>query len=142
LQQGQVKRFRGAAQTFGIQRLRSLAQRRDLPGRLHYDMPPPFRYAAARSDASGRTWFGKRIRTASARPDDAAAIGKRSSATEACYKAGVGALIPPLGATLDRKASQPVKAEAVVKFLLLAEPNPSRREALVQIQGITLVLAA
>ena len=63
-------------------------------------------------------------------------------ATEACYKAGVGARIPlSIGATLDPKASQPVKTEAVVKFLL-AETNPARREAVVQIQGITLVLAA
>lgn len=63
-------------------------------------------------------------------------------ATEACYKAGVGARIPlSIGATLDPKASQPVKVEAVVKSLL-AEANPGRREAVVQIQGITLVLAA
>jgi microcystin degradation protein MlrC len=63
-------------------------------------------------------------------------------ATEACYKAGVGVRIPlSIGATLDPKASRPVKAEAVVKFLL-AETNPARREAVVQVQGITLVLAA
>ena len=64
-------------------------------------------------------------------------------ATDACYKAGVGTRIPlSIGATLDPKASQPVKVEAVVKFLL-AETNPARREAVVEIQGrITLVLAA
>jgi microcystin degradation protein MlrC len=63
-------------------------------------------------------------------------------ATEACYQAGVGARIPlSIGATLDPKASQPVKTEAVVKFLL-QETNPALREAVVQIQGITLVLAA
>jgi microcystin degradation protein MlrC len=63
-------------------------------------------------------------------------------ATEACYKAGVGVRIPlTIGATLDPEASQPVKAEAVVKFLL-TETNPARREAVVNIQGITLVLAA
>ena len=63
-------------------------------------------------------------------------------ATEACYKAGVGARIPlSIGATLDPKASRPVKAEAVVKSLL-EEPNPAHREAVVEIQGITLVLAA
>jgi microcystin degradation protein MlrC len=63
-------------------------------------------------------------------------------ATEACYKAGVGARIPlSIGATLDPKASQPVKAEGVVKFLL-TETDPARREAVVEIQGITLVLAA
>src|SRR5580704_9174133 len=63
-------------------------------------------------------------------------------ATEACYKGGVGAGIPlSIGATLDPKASRPVKTEAVVKFLL-AETDPARREAVVEIQGITLVLAA
>jgi microcystin degradation protein MlrC len=62
-------------------------------------------------------------------------------ATEACYKAGVGARIPlSIGATLDPQASQPVKTQAVVKYLL-AETNPALREAVVQIQGITLVLA-
>jgi microcystin degradation protein MlrC len=72
-------------------------------------------------------------------------------ATEACYKAGVGARIPlSIGGTLDPKASQPVKTEAVVRFLL-AEADPAHREAVVQIpieagalprQGITLVLSA
>lgn len=63
-------------------------------------------------------------------------------ATEACYKAGVGERIPlSIGATLDPKASTPIKTEAVVKFLL-EEKNPARREAVVEIQGITLVLAA
>ena len=63
-------------------------------------------------------------------------------ATEACYRAGVGARIPlSIGATLDPQASQPVKTEAVVKFLL-AETNPALREAVVQIEGITLVLSA
>ncbi len=63
-------------------------------------------------------------------------------ATEACYKGGVGARIPlSIGATLDPKASQSVKTEVVVKFLL-AETDPARREAVVEIQGITLVVAA
>jgi microcystin degradation protein MlrC len=63
-------------------------------------------------------------------------------ATDACYKAGVGARIRlSIGATLDPKASRPVKAEAVVRFLL-AETDPARREAVVQIEGVTLVLAA
>ncbi len=63
-------------------------------------------------------------------------------ATEACYKAGVGARLPlSIGAILDPKASRPVKTEAVVNFLL-AENNPALREAVVQIQGITLVLSA
>ncbi len=63
-------------------------------------------------------------------------------ATEACYQAGVSARIPlSIGASLDPQASQPVKTEAMVKFLL-AETDPARREAVVQIQGITLVLSA
>ena len=63
-------------------------------------------------------------------------------ATETCYKGGVGARITlSIGATLDPKASKPVKAEGVVKFLL-AETNPAKREAVVQIEGITLVLSA
>jgi microcystin degradation protein MlrC len=63
-------------------------------------------------------------------------------ATEAAYKAGVGATIPlSIGATLDPLASKPVKAEAKVKFLL-EEKNPARHEAVVQIDGITLVLSA
>ena len=63
-------------------------------------------------------------------------------ATEACYKAGVGARVPlSIGATLDPQASTPVKVQAVVKQLL-DESNPARREAVVQIDGITLLLAA
>jgi microcystin degradation protein MlrC len=63
-------------------------------------------------------------------------------ATEACYKSGVGARIPlSIGGTLDPESSRPVKVEATIKFLL-AEASPARREAVVEIQGITLVLAA
>ena len=63
-------------------------------------------------------------------------------ATEACYQAGVGARIRlSIGATLDPKASRPVNADSEVKFLL-PESNPARREAVVQIEGITLVLSA
>ena len=48
-----------------------------------------------------------------------AGITDRPAILVACYKAGVGARIPlSIGATLYPKASQPVKAEAVVKFLL------------------------
>jgi microcystin degradation protein MlrC len=64
------------------------------------------------------------------------------AATEACYAAGVGAkLLLSIGATLDPDASKPVKAEATVTFLL-REKDPAHREAVVQIQGITLVLSA
>lgn len=63
-------------------------------------------------------------------------------ATEAVYKAGVGATVPlSIGATLDPLASKPVKAHAKVRFLL-EEKNPARREAAVQIEGVTLVLSA
>jgi microcystin degradation protein MlrC len=63
-------------------------------------------------------------------------------ATEACYKAGVGARIPlSVGGTLDPEGSRPVKVEAVIKFLL-AETNPAHREAVVETEGVTLVLAA
>jgi microcystin degradation protein MlrC len=63
-------------------------------------------------------------------------------ATEACYKAGVGARIPlSIGGTLDPEGSRPVKVEAVIKSLL-AETNPARREAVVETEGVTLVLAA
>jgi microcystin degradation protein MlrC len=72
-------------------------------------------------------------------------------ATEACYQVGVGQRVHlSIGATLDPKASRPVKTEAMVRFLL-DEKNPARREAVVRIpadpgafvrQGITLVLSA
>ncbi len=63
-------------------------------------------------------------------------------AVEACYKAGVGATIPlSVGATLDPLASKPVKVQATVKALLQSVA-PERREAAVQIQGVTLILSA
>ena len=63
-------------------------------------------------------------------------------ATEACYKAGVGAIIPlSIGATLDSKASYPVKVKGTIKFLLKTD-NPLLREAVVQVEGITVVLGA
>ena len=63
-------------------------------------------------------------------------------ATEASYAAGIGKAIPlSIGATLDPLASKAVKANATVKFLL-DEKNPAMREAVVQIQGVTLVLSA
>ena len=63
-------------------------------------------------------------------------------ATDVCYKAGVGATLPlVIGATLDPLASQPVKVQAKVIFLLPAE-DPTLREAVVQIEGVTLVLCA
>jgi microcystin degradation protein MlrC len=63
-------------------------------------------------------------------------------ATEACYQAGVGATIPlKIGATLDPQFSKPVSATAKVVFLLQAE-RPAERQAVVSIDGITLVLTA
>ena len=63
-------------------------------------------------------------------------------ATDACYKAGVGA-VPPLsiGATLDPLGSTPVNVRAKVIFLLPVS-TPRLREAVVQIEGVTLVLSA
>lgn len=63
-------------------------------------------------------------------------------ATDACYKAGVGATLPlSIGATLDPLGSRPVKVNAKVVFLLPAATEPLR-EAVVQIEGVTLVLCA
>ena len=63
-------------------------------------------------------------------------------ATDACYKAGVGATLPlSIGATLDPLGSRPVKVTAKVIFLLPAA-TPRLREAVVQIEGVTLVLTA
>jgi microcystin degradation protein MlrC len=63
-------------------------------------------------------------------------------ATDACYKAGVGAMLPlSIGATLDPLGSRPVKASAKVIFLLPSS-DLRLREAVVQIDGVTLVLSA
>ncbi len=63
-------------------------------------------------------------------------------ATNACYQAGVGATLPlSIGATLDPLGSKPVKVQAKVIFLLPAATE-LLREAVVQIEGVTLVLSA
>jgi microcystin degradation protein MlrC len=63
-------------------------------------------------------------------------------ATEACYRAGVGATLPlKIGATLDPQASKPVDVTAKVVFLLTTQDLPER-QAVVDIQGIRLVLTA
>lgn len=63
-------------------------------------------------------------------------------ATDACYAAGVGATLPlSIGATLDPLGSKPVHAQAKVVFLLPATET-RLREAVVQVEGVTLVLAA
>ena len=63
-------------------------------------------------------------------------------AADKCYAAGVGArLLLSIGATLDPLGSKPVHASAKVVFLLPAT-NPMDREAVVQMEGVTLVLSA
>lgn len=63
-------------------------------------------------------------------------------ATDACYNAGIGAVLPlSIGATLDPLGSTPVKVRAKVIFLLPVS-TPRLREAVVQIEGVTLVLSA
>lgn len=63
-------------------------------------------------------------------------------ATAACYRAGVGATLPlSIGGALDPLSSRPVQVRATVRTLL-PEPDPARREAVVEIEGIQVVLAA
>jgi microcystin degradation protein MlrC len=63
-------------------------------------------------------------------------------AADACYKVGVGAtLFLSIGATLDPLGSKPVTAWAKVIFLLPVSA-PRLREAVVQIEGVTLALSA
>jgi microcystin degradation protein MlrC len=63
-------------------------------------------------------------------------------ATEASYQAGVGATLPlKIGATLDPEGSQPVDVTAKVVFLLQTDKLPER-QAVVEVQGISVVLTA
>jgi microcystin degradation protein MlrC len=63
-------------------------------------------------------------------------------ATEACYRAGVGATLPlSIGATLDPLGSRPVKATAKVIFLFPTD-QPLERQAVVQVGGVKVVLTA
>jgi microcystin degradation protein MlrC len=63
-------------------------------------------------------------------------------ATEACYKAGVGATLPlSIGATLDPKSSKPVHVQAKVRFVR-HPPDSLGREAVVEARGITVALTA
>ncbi|WOI58311.1 M81 family metallopeptidase [Palleronia sp. LCG004] len=62
-------------------------------------------------------------------------------AVDACFAAGEGARIPlSIGATLD-PGSTPWKGEVVVKTLA-DDPAPQLRQAVVTIEGVTLVLSA
>jgi microcystin degradation protein MlrC len=63
-------------------------------------------------------------------------------ATEACYRAGVGATLPlKIGATLDPQGSQPVDVKAKVIFLLSTDDLPER-QAVVDFSGVSVVLTA
>lgn len=63
-------------------------------------------------------------------------------ATDACYNAGVGATLPlSIGATLDPLGSKPVHVQAKVVFLL-PESDPRLREAVVQVDGVTVVVTS
>jgi microcystin degradation protein MlrC len=63
-------------------------------------------------------------------------------ATDACYKAGVGATIPlSIGGTLDPVQSKPVKVNATVKYLSKVT-RPEDGEAVVEFNGITATLSA
>ena len=63
-------------------------------------------------------------------------------ATEACYQAGVGATIPlDIGGTLDPQGSLPAEVKAKVVFLLKTDDLPER-QAVIDIDGIKVVLTA
>ncbi|MGF9565138.1 M81 family metallopeptidase [Neorhizobium sp. JUb45] len=64
------------------------------------------------------------------------------AATEACYAAGIGAVLDlSVGASLDAINSKPIHVGANVKFLSEAQ-DPADRQAVVVIGGIELVLSA
>jgi microcystin degradation protein MlrC len=63
-------------------------------------------------------------------------------ATEACYRAGVGATLAlSIGATLDPLGGKPVKTNAKVVFLLKAD-QPLERQAVVEAEGVKVVVTA
>jgi microcystin degradation protein MlrC len=63
-------------------------------------------------------------------------------ATEACYAAGPGPTLQlSIGATLDPAGSKPVAVEAKVLFLLKTE-EPMERQAVVFVDGLTVILTA
>ncbi|WP_027682464.1 M81 family metallopeptidase [Rhizobium leguminosarum] len=64
------------------------------------------------------------------------------AATEACYAAGIGAVLElSVGASLDTKGSKPVHGRFTVKFLHETS-DPADRQAVVSVSGIDLVLSA
>lgn len=63
-------------------------------------------------------------------------------ATEACYAAGIGAVLElSIGGTLDSQGSTPVSAKAEVLFVLPEVP-PRERQAVVRMKRVTVVLTA
>ena len=63
-------------------------------------------------------------------------------ATEACYAAGVGkTLALKMGGTIDPQQSKPVEVAATVVFLATTD-KPPERQAVVDVDGVTLVLTA
>jgi microcystin degradation protein MlrC len=63
-------------------------------------------------------------------------------ATEACYRAGVGATLPlRIGGTLDPEGSRPVEVTAKVAFLLSTD-TPPERQAVIEVRGLSVVLTA
>jgi microcystin degradation protein MlrC len=63
-------------------------------------------------------------------------------ATEACYAAGPGPTLQlTIGATLDPAGSRPVNVEAKVIFLFTTD-EPQERQAVVLVDGVTVVLTA
>jgi microcystin degradation protein MlrC len=63
-------------------------------------------------------------------------------ATEACYAAGVGKTITlKVGGSLDPQASKPVEIAAKVVFLAKTDRLPER-QAVIQVEGVTVVLTA
>lgn len=63
-------------------------------------------------------------------------------ATEACYAAGAGKTVAlNVGATIDPQASRPVAITARVVFVEPASA-PAERRAVVEVEGVTLVLTA
>ncbi|MBS1034469.1 M81 family metallopeptidase [Gluconobacter cerinus] len=63
-------------------------------------------------------------------------------ATDACYKAGVGAVLPlSIGATLDPVMCKPVHVRATVKHLTPVS-HPDEGEAVIEFNGITATLSA
>ena len=63
-------------------------------------------------------------------------------ATDACYNAGAGKEVSlKIGGTLDPARSKPVDATGKVVFLAQTD-RPAERQAVVQIEGVTLVLTA